>query len=129
MSPVASIVVTLVLLALFIAALVLGSRLMRARARAQRLRFAAAAAARGWSYAERDGRTANAFGAKPFRRGVRRRPQALDVVSGTIYGLPAVAFRYRYTRGTNPDNLADVYSWFTVCAVRPAARPTSAPRI
>lgn len=118
MSPIAVIVVALVLLLLFIAALVFASRMIAKGKTDRRRAFIDAAAARGWTYEARNGGLAKAFGAKPFRKGVKRRPQALDVVSGMLHGCHAVGFRYRYTRGTNPDNLSDVYSWYTICAVQ-----------
>lgn len=117
MDPIAAIVVTLSLLLLFILALVLGSRALRRRRRDRREAYAAAATARGWTYEERGGGLTNMFTGKPFRRGATRRPAALDVVSGMPGGRRAVGFRYRYTRGTNPDTMADIYTWYTVCAL------------
>jgi hypothetical protein len=117
MDPSLATALTLGLLALFIGALVVGSQLRRRSKHEFRRAWADAATARGWSFTERDDRLTQAFSSKPFRRGASRHPQALDVIAGAIHGRPAVAFRYRYTRGTNPDNLADIYSWFTVCAV------------
>lgn len=118
MDPIAAIVLTLVLLFLFIASLIVVSQLARRRKKAKRQAFADAAAARGWAYEARGSGLVYAFTAKPFRRGAKRKPDALDVVSGSLSGRGALAFHYRYSRGTNPDNLSEVYSWFTVCAVQ-----------
>lgn len=118
MNPIAAIVVTLALLLVFIAVLVGLSVRARRRRSSRRAALAAEAAARGWAYEARSGRAANAFGSTPFRRGRRhRRSEALEVVSGLLGGHRAVAFFYRYSRGTNPDNLSDVWVWYTVCAV------------
>jgi hypothetical protein len=118
MSPIAGIVVTLSLLAMFIVGLIVGSYLLRRRRRRIRQQWADEARARGWSYVDRDGYMANAFGGKPFRRGVTRSPEAVDVISGRINDHPVVAFRYRYVKGTDPDNLSAIHAGFTICAVR-----------
>jgi hypothetical protein len=117
MNPIAVIVLTLVLLALFIATLIATAQMIKRQKKARRRAFAAAAAEKGWLYEESSVAWANAFGIKPFRKGAGRHARALDVVSGTVYGHRAVGLRYRYTRGTNPDNLSDIYSWYTVCGV------------
>jgi len=117
MDPSLATALTLALLAVFIGALVVGSQLRRRRKHEFRRAWADAATAHGWSYSESDDRLTHTFNSKPFHRGKSRHPRALDVIAGAINGRPAVAFRYRYTRGTDPDNLADIYSWFTICAV------------
>lgn len=127
MRPIAGIVITLVLLVLFIVALILKSRAVRNHRQAGRQRYAEEAVARGWRYDPVDNSLATAFTVKPFRRGATRRDKAQDAVSGILHGHHAVGFRYRYVRGTNPDNLSDVYSWFTVCAVRLPAEMEGVP--
>lgn len=129
MSPITTIVVTLVLLVLFIAVLVGVSIRARRRRSSRRAALAAEATARGWMYEERHSGVARAFGSTPFRRGRRRRrAEALDAVSGVLGGHRAVAFFYRYSLGTNPDNLSETWRWYTVCAVElPAELGSVAP--
>jgi hypothetical protein len=119
MNPIAAIVVTLVLLALFIGLLIGLSLRARRRRSNRRLALAAEAATRGWAYEARHSGVANAFGSKPFRRGRRRRhEEAMEAVSGLLGAHRAVAFLYRYSAGTNPENLSQNWVWFTVCAVQ-----------
>jgi hypothetical protein len=117
MNPILAIVLTLSLLAIFIASLIAIALVRRSRRRSRRVGFAAAAAARGWNYEERNGAWSSAFGVKPFLKAVGKLPTALDVVSGTVYGHRAVAFRLQFTKGHNPDTLTDIYGYYSICAV------------
>jgi hypothetical protein len=117
MNPILGIVLTLSLLAIFIASLIAFAWVRRRNRRSRRAGFAAAAASRGWHYEERNGAWSSAFGVKPFLKAVGKSPTALDVVSGTVYGHRAVAFRLRYTKGHNPDTLTDIYGFYSICAV------------
>jgi hypothetical protein len=126
MGPIAGIVVTLVLLALFIAMLIFVSQRSKRTAKDRRQAFGVAAAARGWAFETEAGGLSGTFASKPFHKGAKRHPHALDVMSGRLDGHPAVAFHYRYTLRPDPDTLADNYAWYTICAVQ---LPPGPPRV
>ncbi len=64
------------------------------------------AAARGWTYAERDDSLPDRFQGRPF--GTGRSRDAVNVVRGVVDDRPMVAFDYSYvTTGTTPGAGAD----------------------
>ncbi|RNL59970.1 DUF3137 domain-containing protein [Nocardioides marmoriginsengisoli] len=64
-------------------------------AKKRREEFSAMAAARGWTWVERDDRFVDRFSGSPFGTGDDRK--ALNVVTGPYDGRPMVAFDYSYT--------------------------------
>ncbi len=71
-------------------------------AKRRREAFTGLAAARGWTYVERDDRWAERFQGSPFDSGFDRR--ATNILTGQYDGRPCVAFDYRYsTHSTSTD--------------------------
>jgi len=87
----------------FLAFMVLVAVLGYRAAKKRREGFAALAAARGWSYAERDDRWCDAFSGSPFGLGHNRR--STNVLTGQYDGRRFVAFDYvYYTTETSTDS-------------------------
>ena len=79
----------------------LGWRAYKAE-RARRQAFAALAAQRGWTYAERDDRWSERFSGPPFETGTNRR--AGNVLTGRYGDRPFVAFDYSYVTSSTDAN-------------------------
>ena len=87
----------------FLAFMVLVAVLGYRAAKKRREGFAALAAARGWSYAERDDRWCDTFQGSPFGNGHNR--QAANILTGQYDGRSFVAFDYvYYTTETSTDS-------------------------
>lgn len=105
------------------AVLALGLRAHR-RDQARRAALAALAAARGWSYAEREDGWAAAFTGVPFERGDDRSCRA--VLQGEHEGRPLLAFDYSYETSSTDSNgqRTTTTHRYAVCALRlPAPVP------
>src|SRR5256885_4140375 len=86
--------------------------------------FTAFAAARGWTYRQRDDRLTERYLGTPFGQGFGR--QAVDVLSGPHRGRTFAAFEYVYKehQGSGKNRRTVTYRNTIVALDTPAPRPT-----
>ena len=92
-----------VIVVLVVAAFIVIAVMSAIAAKKRREGIAALAAARGWTYVERDDRWADAFQDSPF--GIGHNRKATNVLTGEFDGRPFVSFDYvYYTTETSTDS-------------------------